>query len=283
MSGINYNITKEDIKSILSYIKDHRLIIFLFGFVVGLASFYLFNNILINLKEQNLASVANSLNVKIDNSKNNLSISKDIECKDGIFKDDLGNWIIPSSYDRVDEEGFYCPRKSSSFLSPDIWYKNLIPTNFESLEIRYKLKNKNNSTTTTPSFIFSIGEKPRILRLYIPEKNNYIVGCERIIATTSGSGFSLVREDIHSLNEPIGWQEDAEAKVRVTINKGNEARFDVNLSYLSALDGKPTEEYFSYNVALSDPKPLSELSKIVIGFATLKGNCVKPISYKFCY
>jgi hypothetical protein len=85
------------------------------------------------------------------------------------------------------------------------------------------------------------------------------------------------------LNEPIGWQEDAEAKVRVTINKGNEARFDVNLSYLSALDGKPTEEYFSYNVVLSDPKPASELSKIAIGFATLKGNCIKPISYKFCY
>ncbi len=209
-----------------------------------------------------------------------LKPQKESFCDSGLFEEKLDSWKI-KYYDSPDEDGFYCPRSLSSFLSPDIWYKNLIPTNFESIEIRYKLKNKDNSTSTPPSFIFSLGDNPRILRFYAPETNRQIVGFEKIIK--DGTDFSTKREEPQYLDEPVAYGTDAELGVKIMISKGNKATFYFKLMYVSALTGKPVENDFSYEVNLPDPMPESEHSKLKIGFATFKGNCIKPISYKFCY
>jgi hypothetical protein len=277
--NLSYNIKNRDIKTLLNKVKNpwRFLLLALICLVVG----FLLHD---PLEENILAgkySASMIDNFSISNNNQNIIASSNTICEEGNFSEKLENWIIPSSYERVDEEGFYCLRRSSNFLSSNIWYKNLIPTKFDSLEIRYKLKNKNNSTDTIPSLIFSIGKDPKILRLYVPEKNNQIIGCEKIIASTTG--FLLEREAVKSLNEPIGWQDDTEFKIRNIINKGNEAQFNINLSYLSAIDSKPIEDFINYDVDLPDPNPESTLSKISIGFGTFKGECIKPISYKFCY
>lgn len=200
-------------------------------------------------------------------------------CKSGRFEDHLDKWNI-KYYNKPDENGFYCPH-SRKFLSPDIWYKELIPTNFESLIIRYKMKNKDNNVDIPPPFIFSIGENPRILRFYIAEKNPEIIGFEKI--AIEDSGILLKREKIKLLGYPIEYNAETELSVRMMINKGNKVTIYFNLKYISAFHGESVENDFSYEVDLPDPEPDSEHSTLKIGFGTVKGSCIKPISYSFCY
>ena len=57
----------------------------------------------------------------------------------------------------------------------------------------------------------------------------------------------------------------------------------VLMQYISAFYGESVENDFSYEIDLPDPEPNSEHSKLKIGFGTVKGSCIKPISYTFCY
>ena len=225
-----------------------------------------------------------SQNIYLDHGLPTSKTSGTALCESGEFTEKLirDNWTI-RQYDGPDEDGFYCPRFYSTFSSPDIWYKNSVPTAFDSIRIRYQLKNRDNSTTKPPSFIFSIGDSPRILRFYTPEKGYQIVGFEKIVK--EDTGFVLKRQEGGGgvLDEPAEYGSEAELETKLSIIEKNKANVSFNLKYISALSEKSIENGFSYQIDLPFPSPESELSKLKIGFATFKGSCIKPISYKFCY
>jgi len=211
--------------------------------------------------------------------------SKCINSISGKFPDDQDDWVI-QQYDEPDKEGFYCPRLHSDFPSPDIWYENSIPTKFESIEFRYKVKNRNEDIDIFPSFIISFGKNPYVFRFYLPlESNPQLVGFQKIkVSTSSKSGYDLERENARELKAPIKDEVENELKIRMSIEQGNKAIFSFNPIYISAKTEESIEDGISYNLSFpNDPKPGSEFSETKIGFGTFKGSCVKPISYKFCY
>lgn len=270
--NVSYQELKKDIKNIgIRKILLILLILFIFFIVGSFSAYYL-----PWIKKINLANVNQKLEQQIVISSSS-KISESDLCEGGVFKDKLDDWII-NYYNKPDKDDFYCPRSSSPFLSPDIWYKNSIPTSFKSLEINYQLKNKNDSIIIPPSFIFSID---KILRFYIPENNYRIAGFEKI--TKKDTGYSMERDEVQLLDEPIEYGTETELKVRITIVERNKVVFYFNLKYISASSGRSIEKGFSYEVNLPKPSPESDISKLKIGFGTFKEGCVKPISYKFCY
>lgn len=279
---MDLNSKEKELKSNLDWIKRNWV-----GFVIG---FGLCAAIVLALLGFNIISFKSQANLSQTVNLGTVPATSEVTknpCKEEVFTETTDRWTT-KQYDKPDEEGFYCLSYFSKFSSPDLWYKNLIPTNFDSIEIRYELKNKDNNITNPPSFIFSIGrggaiskEENYILRLYVPEKSYQIVGFEKI--TKKDDGFSLEREEVKDLDEPIEYGTEAELKVRIRIVEGNKARFDFNLQYISARNGRSVEKGFSYDVDIPVPGPESELSKLQIGFGTFKGSCVKPLSYKFCY
>jgi len=273
--GIDLKIKYEDLKRDIKNIGGFKIILTVLFLIIFFIAGSLVSPHLPWMKEVGPANVSQNIYIPITPET-----SKPSSCEERMFEDKLSDWTI-KYYNQADKDGFYCPRVSSPYPSPDIWYKSSILTKFNSLEIRYNLKNKNNSTSTPPTFIFSIGDSPKILRLYIAERNPQIVGFEKIIK--EGSTFSTKREAVRTLDDPIEYGTEAELKVRIIISGGNKATFYFNLIYISALDGRSVENSFNYDVDLPFPKPESELSKLKIGFGTFKENCVKPISYKFCY
>jgi hypothetical protein len=252
---------------------------FITGLVVGVGiMFFIYSNFPSKLSQANL-----SQNIDLGQGLPTSKTSETTLCESGEFTEKLikDNWVV-RYYDGPDEDGFYCPRSFATFSSPDIWYKKSVPTAFDSIRIRYQLKNKDNSVIKPPSFIFSIGDNPRILRFYVPEETYQIVGFEKIVK--EDNSFILKRQEGGggTLDEPIEYGSEAELETKLSIIEKNKAVVSFNLKYISALSTKSTENGFSYQIDLPFPNPESELSKLKIGFATFKGNCIKPISYKIC-
>lgn len=274
---MDLNSTEKKLKGNLNWIKRNWV-----GFVIGFlvcASivFALFGFNIIHFGQANI-----SQNLNVGTTQPISEIPK-ITCEGGMFIEKSDKWKT-TSFNQPDEDGFYCPRSTKKFLYSNIWYKNPVPTEFDSVELRYKLRNKDNSTSTPPSLILSVSqwEGSDILRLYVPQEKNWqIVGFEKIVKKEDG--FSMEWEKPQELDEPIEYGTEAELKMRIRIIEKNKARFDFNLKYISALSGKSIENGFSYEVNLPVPSPESELSKLQIGFGTFQKNCIKPISYKFCY
>jgi len=271
------------IKSDWKFLKKH-LKGFSGGFLLCLSIiviiiFILFRFDIVSFNKLSQANISQTFT--LETAKSVSEVPK-ITCEEGMFLEKSDNWKM-TSYNQPDEDGFYCPRSTKKFLYSNMWYKKPIPTDFDSVELRYKLKNKDNGTTTPPSFILSVSQwdGPDILHFYVPEKNWQIVGFEKIVK--KDNGFSMEREEVQLLDEPIEYGTEAELKARIRIIEKNKARFDFNLKYISALNGKAIENGFSYEVNLPVPSPESELSKLQIGFGTLRKNCINPISYRFCY
>lgn len=275
-------ITKNVIDN-LEFIKKH-----LFGFLVGVLFMALILFILYQTDIIKFGSADISQTIYIDRPTQIQNTVKMPSCDDGMFAEDLEKWDI-KYYDRPDGEGFYCPRSSKDFLYRIIWYESPIATNFQSIELNYQLKNKNINIKDPPSFIFAIEENPGILRFYAPQqKNDQLVGFERIVKDeveedSSDISFLMKWEEGKTLNERMAYRQEAVLKVQTTMAGGNKVIFSFTLNYISAIDGRSAENGFSYEVNLPKPSPGSDLSKFKIGFGTFIGNCVKPISYKFCY
>lgn len=198
-------------------------------------------------------------------------------CVTGVFEEEYNSWIF-NSYSKPDKEGYYCPKVFSNYQTPDIWYKEKLPHDFESFTIKYKLRSKQDDLDTYPPFIFSIGESPRILRFYWPEGNPLLVGFEKI--NLSNTPFKLEREQPQELLSPIKLETEAKLMVRPSILQDNKMNYVFNLSYISQDDNKE-DGTFTYEVVIPDPDPQS--TKISIGFGTTKSDgCLKPISYELC-
>jgi len=281
----DYKKNKESTKEFLKDSRKNPEIVISCLIIGGLFVFAIYNFFVMpSLNEKFQANIGQQV------IQMNPSISEEGSkpCEEGMFAENLDNWTI-KYYEKPDKDSFYCPRSSKDFLYRIIWYKNPISTNFESLELNYQLKNKDSKTKDPPSFIFAIEENPDILRFYAPQqKNDQLVGFEKITkdesqSTSSDAGFLMKWEEGKTLDERIAYWTEAALKVQVTIIGGNKAVFSFTLNYISAIDGRSAENGFSYEVNLPKPSPESELSKLKIGFGTFIENCVKPISYKFCY
>lgn len=249
--------------------------------VLGIGLGIAIDRFVLSSNEKNQASIMESSIIQTNQPNSKIESQS---CGGGMFIEKSNDWQT-ASFGQPDEDGFYCLRSTKKFLYSNIWYKNPILTNFDSIELRYKLKNKDNSITKAPSFILSISqwEGPDILHLYIPEENYQIVGFEKNIKNATNTGFSMKREEVQYLDDPVEYGSEAELTAKIRIIEGNKTRFDFNLEYISALSGKSISNGFSYEVTLPFPSPESELSKLRIGLGTYQKSCLKPISYKFCY
>jgi len=198
----------------------------------------------------------------------------EVSCVEERFEDNLNDWQI-NRYNQSND-GFYCPKNWTGFLSPNIWYSELVPLGFDSLRIKYKAKNEDNSTTTPSAFILTIGENPTIARFYVTEDNYQMVGFQKIDFKTQ----KLIWEDGRVLTQPIQCGTEVELRVRSIIDTGNKIKLVFNLLYVPSEGDRPIEDSFTYDVSLPDPTP--ENSMIKIGFGTLKKRCIKPVSYEIC-
>ncbi len=275
-------------KNFLKTKKLHILLFIIGGFVVFVLSYFLKVSPLekeINQLSSDKSQLSTQLANVLSNTTQMIKAGKS-NCISGKFPDDSDDWSIQQQYDQPDEEGFYCARLGSDFPSPDIWYRNNIPTKFESIEFRYKVKNRNEDINIFPSFIVSFGKNPYVFRFYLPlESNPQLVGFQKIkVSTSSKSGYDLERENARELKAPIKDEVENELKIRISIEQGNKAIFSFNPIFISAINEESIEDGISYNLIFpNDPKPGSEFSETKIGFGTFQGSCIKPISYKFCY
>lgn len=211
------------------------------------------------------------------------------KCISGNFKDNINSWRI-DYYSGPDSEGFYCPR-SRIIPIPRMWYKESISTKFESVEIRYKLKDENNNTSTVPLFVFVIGKEDKdlesdkndILRFHVPEVESHLVGFQkRIMESFDWTIKRLPKKE--ELDDPVKYGEEVELKVSPRGNIDDVFSFDFKLMYTSAESGKGVEDIITFNdILMSDPNVDSEFSEIRVGIGTERGYCIKPISFKFCY
>jgi len=275
--SIDLELTEKQLKSNQRWIKKHWA-----GFIIGLifccsVTSALFGFKIISISKSGPASV---LNVNL-NQESSISLNeKNTSCVGEVFEDKLKDWKI-SHYSGIDKSGFYCPRSSSPFPSPDIWYKNQIPKIFDSIEIKYQSKNKDNSINNPSAFIFSLGEDPRILRFYVSEKDFQVVGFEKIMINKAGQPFEREAPG-RILANPIKDGTEISLTIKPVQISGNKIAFSFILNYISDNTGSSMNDTFNYIVDLPDPNPESDYSKTEFGFATLKGDCIKPISYKIC-
>ena len=117
-------------------------------FIIGI----LFNSNIISFNKLSQANISQTLTLETSKP---VSEEPKITCEGGMFLEKLDNWKM-TSYNQPDEDGFYCPRSTKKFLYLNIWYKNPVPTDFNFVEVRYKLKNKDNSVTKPPTFILTV-------------------------------------------------------------------------------------------------------------------------------
>lgn len=279
--SIDLESTENKIKKSQHWIKKNWLP-FIVGIIFcGAVVFSLLKLNIISIPWLKQASVSDvGTNQGSSTSSDSVDNKEKTICPGGAFADDLSNWKT-NYYSKVDKDGFYCPRSLAPFPSPDIWYKNQIPKIFSSIEIKYQSKNKDNSIDNPSAFIFSLGENPRILRFYITEKDFQVVGFEKIIIDKEGQ--PLERESPGKvLANPIKDGTEVSLLIEPVQISGNKVAFKFTLSYISDNTNSSVVDTFNYVVDLPDPKPESDYSKTEFSFATLKGDCIKPISYKIC-
>lgn len=254
--------------------------------IIKTAVFLLLVILIVVLVEHNLPFTKNTntqnVNFKLEEKQNEVKGEK-TQSLDNLakkssamrFEDHLDDWSI-KFFDSATNDGFYCPSFFSPYQSPDIWYKHRLPVSFNSLFITYKLRSRIQNKPST--FIISLSEdgKKYIWRFYAPHNNYQLVGFQKILV---GGVNDLEWEKGQELSKPIQKDSIINLNIRSQVRKGNEVNYLFNIKYISDSTTNPVEDSFSYDVKLSDPNPLH--SDAVVGVATLKENCLKPISYEF--
>jgi len=187
------------------------------------------------------------------------------------------------SYKGPDEDGFYCAKESSVFLTPPIWYSDLIPADFEVIEISARIINQDNDATSSPSFVVFFGDDPPIWVLHMFEDSPQMVGFEKLVfATTSEETNKLQRESPgRVLVVPLQYGTQIDIAIKPLIKLGNEATFSFDFSYISSRDGKATTGTLDYEVLLPFPNP--SIAEARFGFGTSITACIKPIRFMVCY
>ena len=199
-------------------------------------------------------------------------------CSEKKFESNTPDWLF-NEYNDPDDGGFYCVRKRSNFSSPEIWNRNTIPANFKSVQITFEIKNEDIANEDPPSFIFSLGQIPRLFRFYVPETLPQVIGFEKIDLNATSSKQGLIRTEPKELKDPIKDNTQTELTVRPFIIKDNKAKYIFDVKYISAQTGNTEEETFEYDVKLPFPDASSAVD---FGIGTFEGSCIKPVRYKIC-
>lgn len=197
------------------------------------------------------------------------------------FNENKQEWPF-RSYKEPDEDGFYCARESSEFLTPPIWYGKLIPADFEVIEISAQILNQDDDTINSPPFVIFLGNNPPIWVLYMFENNFQLVGFEKRFFTTTSDELNQLEREVPGrvLSMPLQYGTQVDIVIKLLSRQGNEATFSFDFSYISSRDGKATNETLNYNVLLPFPNPATAETKF--GFGTSNTACVKPIRFMVC-
>ena len=192
-------------------------------------------------------------------------------------------WIL-RSYEGPNEDGFYCTKENTNFITPPIWRNAPIPADFESITISARVINKE-KTTSSPPLVFFLGEDPAIWELHAFNENPQIVSFKRFVfnsqATTSEIFGALDFETPgRVLTSPLQYDTQIDLEISPVVNETNEATFVFSFSYLSSVDGKTVTEPLDYVMQLPFPNPKTAETKV--GFGTSKTACIKPIKFTIC-
>lgn len=189
-------------------------------------------------------------------------------------------WII-AHYDKISDDNFLCPSSWSSFSSPEIWNNELVLANFKRITISFEVKNKKQDDQGIPTFIFSLGNKDRILRFYTPQKTKegsaQYVGFQKIKPPIECKELwgECNWEPSQSLDEPIATGPGRLILLQVdTQYKGdNIVGYVFTLNYPSALTFKKINKVFPYDIVIPAPDP--SLYKVKWGVGTFKDSCFR--------
>ncbi|MBI2013741.1 MAG: hypothetical protein HYS87_02870 [Candidatus Colwellbacteria bacterium] len=253
---------------------------FVFGFVLCYYIFVLNNNnpeIDIDISSQGGASLSPEKKEQFLQTASGINIIQEE------FVESKRKWDT-RSYAGPDNQGFYCVRQGSNFSSPDMWYKDVIPTNFKSINVKFEAKNVS-KVDILPTFIFSLGKNPEIFRFYIAEKDAQVVGFERSNLTAPEDQSNLLERDVpgRTISAPIKQSIPIELQIIPHLGRGNSANVIFNINYISSINGKTQEDQFSYDFQFPYPNPTDSAYTVNFGLGTIKGGCIKPISYEIHY
>lgn len=198
-------------------------------------------------------------------------------CPEKIFEENKDQWIL-KEYSGPDQDGFYCPKNSSGFPSPDMWLDEPISLGTKSVSVTVESKPQRSNTATTPALILSLGSSPRISRFYLGEVSPQVVGFERLDLNSKTK--KLERDVTKELDDPLQAGTQTEITFRPVNVNGNSENFYFDVLYISDQTHKQLSDTFSYDLILPFPKP-SE-TQVRFGIGTFKGSCIKPIKYKIC-
>ncbi len=256
-------------ESMKTFGKKFGKLIFIFSFLTSLLlnikSLYVNENSTIN---NNLNCINPVLSAETNKTED--------QCVHGSYDGFTNSWEV-GNYKMLEEEESLCANIFSNFLSPEIWFKNTIPTIFESVKFSYipEVINDNNSP-----LLFLLGKNLKIAKIFIQENNPQLIGFEKV--NIDESGFPLEREQPFVLEDPPQVGAKIDLTLRSKVIKENEVEFILNVLYISSVSGKPKEDSFEFKVLLPEANPLGKDSNIEIGVATLKGYCFKPSSFEVC-
>lgn len=258
----------------IGFVKTSVILLIALG-IVGGGSFWLGkSNSITNISQ--VVGAASSETASAYSALADSEIPNKNVCEVKKFSDHEEDWLFNEF--KKDGEGYYCPKWNSGFLSPDMWYRNDINADFAKIRFVYEVKNNDSKQIEPASFIFSFGESPRLMRVYIPERNPQLIGSESIVLSSSTDG--LVRQDPYELRDPVKENTQAELTVRSVVVKENDVSYLYNLNYISDQSGKSIEDSFSRELQL--PIPNLGAATVRFGVGTFKGSCIKPIEYEIC-
>jgi hypothetical protein len=203
---------------------------------------------------------------------------KQTSCEEeAAFADNTFNWSYVG-YTEPDKGGFYCVKESSPYLSPIIWSQYSLTPLFGSMTFEYLVRNSDESAPEAPSFIFALGENPKLSRFIVPEVGQRVVGFQHInIDDLEGE---MKRASSTALTEAIKNNTHVRVTVRAQTIKANQISYRYNVNYIAASSGEAIEDVFSYDVTMPFPNPATIATSFGIG--TFKGGCLRPVSYQIC-
>ena len=262
--GINLNLDKFAEK--YGYKKAILLFIFLSLLLANFFSFQ-FGKSQIN----NSVSSQSKTEVNINSTSSTKQAVEGTKDDSKAFDPSSSDWKL-NQYHLSDE--YNCPNFFSGYPAPEIWYNKPIPVLFQSINIRYLIRNGDVNSLRPPSFVFSFGKSPRIFRFYLPQENPQSVGFEKFY----DGGTTSKRLAGKDLEDPISTTSPIELTIRTQLKKEDEVIYTFNVKYISSVTKNPIEDVFSYDLNLEDPDPKNATAEI--GIATFKSSCIKPLTYK---
>lgn len=193
------------------------------------------------------------------------------------FEENRNKWDAKEFSD-PNKEGFYCPKFASGFPAPDMWLKDSVSLDVKKIKVVLETRTSDQNASKIPSFVVSLGSSPRIFRLHVPEVEPQVIGFEK--KDLNFPKKELVRDTVQKISDPIQDGTETEVVIRPVVVQGNSMNFYFDISYISDISGKVTNDTLTYDVSVPFTQPSESSARFGIGAP--KGICIKPIKYAIC-